>query len=259
MKREWRLFLVAVQFLTRLPTPRLDDLPPAWLARSGKYFPLVGGLVGGLSALALLGAHAVWPSGPLPALLAVAVALVLTGALHEDGLADTADGFGGGRSPAQRLAIMKDPRLGTYGALTLGLAVAGKVAALSVMPAQLAAAGLVCAHVGARTAAVWTMSLLPYATDHAASKVDASQRVLRPWELALTLAFALAPSLLLMPSAIGIVCVAAGALAAFLLSRTSARRIGGHTGDILGAVEQAYGLVFLLVLSGLSAARRIAA
>lgn len=258
MLGEWRLFLVAVQFLTRLPTPRLDDLPPAWLARSGKYFPLVGGLVGGLSALALLGAHAIWRSGPLPALLAVAVGLFLTGALHEDGLADTADGFGGGRSPEQRLAIMKDPRLGTYGALTLGLAVAGKVAALSVMPAQLAAAGLVCAHVGARTAAVWTMSLLPYAADPAASKVDASRRALRPWELALTLAFALAPTLLLMPCAIGIVCLAAGALAAVLLGRASARRIGGHTGDVLGAVEQAYELVFLLLLSALSAAGRLA-
>lgn len=258
MLREWRLFLVAVQFLTRLPTPRLYDLPTAWLARSGKYFPLVGGLVGGLAALALLGANAIWRSGPLPALLAVAVGLVLTGALHEDGLADTADGFGGGHSPEQRLAIMKDPRLGTYGALALGLAVAGKVAALSAMPAPLAAAGLVCAHVGARTAAVWTMSLLSYAADPAASKVDAPRRALRPWELGLTLAFALAPSLLLMPSAIGIVCVAAGALAAFLLSRASARRIGGHTGDILGAVEQTYELAFLLVLSGLSAAGRVA-
>lgn len=259
MLGEWRLFLAAVQFLTRLPTPRLDDLPPAWLARSGKYFPLVGGLVGGLCALALLGAHAIWRSGPLPALVAVAVGLVLTGALHEDGLADTADGFGGGRSPEQRLAIMKDPRLGTYGALTLGLALAGKVAALSVMPAELAATGLICADVGARTAAVWTMSLLPYAADHAASKVDAPQRALRPWELGLTLAFALAASLLLMPSATGIVCVSAGGLAAFLLSQATARRIGGHTGDILGAVEQAYGLVFLLLLSGLSAAGFISA
>ena len=258
MLGEWRLFLVAVQFLTRLPTPRLDDLPPAWLARSGKYFPLVGGLVGGLAALALLGAHAIWRSGPLPALFAVAVGLLLTGALHEDGLADTADGFGGGRSPEQRLAIMKDPRLGTYGALTLGLAVAGKVAALTALPAPLAAAGLVCAHVGARTAAVWTMSLLPYAADPAASKVDASRRSLHPWELGLTLAFTLAPSLLLMPSAIGIVCLAAGALAAVLLGRASARRIGGHTGDVLGAVEQVYELVFLLLLSALSAAGRLA-
>ena len=259
MLREWRLLLVAVQFLTRIPTPRLDDLPSDWLARSGKYFPLVGALVGGLSALVLLGAHAIWRSGPLPALLGLAVGLVLTGALHEDGLADTADAFGGGRSPELRLAIMKDPRLGTYAALALGLTLAGKAAALSVLPAPLAAAGLVCAHVGGRTAAVWTMSFLPYAADPAASKVDAPQRALRSWELGLTFAFALAPGLLLMPPLIGISCLAGAAVAAFLLARASAQRIGGHTGDVLGAVEQAYEVAFLLVLSGLNAAGRVAA
>lgn len=258
MIHEWRLLLVAVQFLTRIPTPGVGELPPDWLARSGKYFPLVGAVVGVLSAMALLGAQAVWRSGPLPALLALAVGLALTGALHEDGLADTADGFGGGRSPEQRLAIMKDPRLGAYGALALGLALAVKAAALWALPVQLAAAGLVCGHIGARTAAVWTMSFLPYATEHAASKVTAPLRVLKPWELGLTLAFTLAPSLLLLPSATGLACVAAAGLASLLLGRASAQRIGGHTGDVLGAVEQAYEVVFLLALSGLSEAGRVA-
>jgi adenosylcobinamide-GDP ribazoletransferase len=258
MVREWRLFLVAVQFLTRLPTPRLNDPPVDWLARSGKYFPVVGAVVGGLSALALLAAHAVWRSGPLPALLSLAVSLVVSGALHEDGLADAADGFGGGRSPEHRLAIMKDPRLGTYGVLVLGVALALKVAALSDLPAQLAAAGLVCAHVGGRTAAVWTMSVLPYATAPAASKVNAPHRALRRWELAFTLALALGASLLLLPPWAGMACGVAAALAAALLARACAIRISGHTGDVLGAVEQAYELVFLLALSGLGAAGRFA-
>jgi adenosylcobinamide-GDP ribazoletransferase len=258
MTGELRLFLIAVQFLTRIPTPRLERLPPDWLARSGKYFPIVGALIGGLSALTLLGAHLVWRSGPLPALIALAVGLVLTGALHEDGLADTADGFGGGRSPEQRLAIMKDPRLGAYGALTLGFTLAIKAAALCALPVQLAAAGLVCAHVGARAAAVWTMSFLPYAADPTASKVEAPHRALKTWELALTLAVALAPILLLMRPAAGLACAGAAALTALLVARGSARRIGGHTGDVLGAVEQVYELVFLLLLSALSAAGRLA-
>lgn len=257
MIREWRLFLVAVQFLTRIPTPRVESLPADWLARSGKYFPLVGAITGGFSAVALLAAHLVWPSGPLPALIAVGAGLVLTGALHEDGLADAADGFGGGRSPEQRLAIMKDPRLGTYGALALGFALAVKTAALSMLPVQLAAAGLVCAHVGARAAAVWTMSFLPYAADPTASKVAAPHRALRFWELGLTLAFALAPVLLLIPPA-GLACAAAAAITALLVARGSAKRIGGHTGDVLGAVEQAYELIFLLTLSALGAAKLVA-
>lgn len=259
MTKEWRLFLIAVQFLTRVPTPRLDKLPPDWLARSGKYFPVVGAMVGGVSALVLLGAREIWSSGPLPALLALAAGLAMTGALHEDGLADTADGLGGGHSPEQRRAIMKDPRLGAYGALVLGLFLAGKAAALTGLPAPLAAAGLLSAHVGARTAAVWTMSILPYAAETAASKVDAPARGLRPWELALALAFALAPPLLVVAPGPGIACTSAAALAAFLLGRASARRIGGHTGDVLGAVEQVYELVFLVVLSGLSASGRMPA
>lgn len=255
MNREWRLFLVAVQFLTRLPTPQIAALPEDWLARSGKYFPLVGALIGGFSALALLGAHAIWRSGPLPALLAVGAGVVLTGALHEDGLSDTADAFGGGRSAEQRLAIMKDPRLGAFGALALGLVLALKVAALAALPVGLAAAGLVSAHIGARATAVWTMSFLPYAAEQAASKVAAPHRTLRPWELALTLACALASCLLPMGPRVGGACAAGGLVAALLLARTSAKRIGGHTGDVLGAVEQAYELVFLLGLSGFSASR----
>ena len=253
MTREWRLFRFALQFLTRIPTPRQDALPSDWLARSAKYFPVVGALVGGLSAIVLLGASEIWRAGPLPALLALAAGLATTGALHEDGLADTADGLGGGRSPEQRLAIMKDPRLGAYGALALGLALAGKAAALTNLPAPLAAAGLISAHVGARTAAVWIMSILPYAAEPAVSKVDAPLRTLRPCELGLASAFALAPPLLLIAPVEGIACMVGAAVAAFLVSRACARRIGGHTGDVLGAVEQTYELVFLLVLSGLSA------
>ena len=253
MINEWRLFLVALQFLTRIPTPRLERLPSDWLARSGKYFPIVGALIGGLSALGLLGAHAIWGSAPLPVLIALATGLVLTGALHEDGLADTADGLGGGHSPQQRRAIMKDPSLGTYGALTLGFVLAIKAAALSALPFGLAAAGLVCAHAGARAAVVWTMSFLPYAAEPSAAKVTAAHRTLGGWELALTLAFALTPVLLLIRISAGLACVGTATLSAILLAAASAKRIGGHTGDVLGAVEQVYELVFLLVLSALSA------
>lgn len=254
MIREWRLFLIAVQFLTRIPAPGPEVLPTDWLARSAKYFPAVGALTGTLSALVLLGAGAVWRSGPLPALLALSVGLLLTGALHEDGLADTADALGGGRSPEQRLAIMKDPRVGAYGVITLGLVLSGKVTALASLPLQLGAAGLIGAHMGGRAAAAWAMSFLPYATDPAASKVGAASRALRSWELGLALLLAALPSLLLLPVVAGAACMAAATFSAWLVGRTSARLIGGHTGDVLGAVEQIYELTFLVLLSGLQAA-----
>jgi adenosylcobinamide-GDP ribazoletransferase len=254
MIHEWRLFLFAVQFLTRIPTPRLKDPPGDWLARSGKYFPIVGAMVGVFSALVLLCAHTFWRSGPLPVLLALAASIGLTGALHEDGLSDTVDAFAG-RTSEQRLTIMKDPRLGAYGALALAFDLAIKAAALTSLPVPLAAAGLVCAHAGGRTAAVWTMSFLPYAADHAASKIDAPQRGLRPWELALGLALALAPSTLLIPPDAGTASIAAAALASFFMATAGKARFGGHTGDVLGAVEQVYEIVFLLILSGLAVAR----
>jgi adenosylcobinamide-GDP ribazoletransferase len=254
MIREWRLLLVAVQFLTRIPTPQVHELPAEWLARSGKYFPLVGGLVGGLSALALMGAHVLWPSGFLPAVLALSVGLIVTGALHEDGLADTADALGGGRSAQQRLEIMKDPRIGTYGALALGMTLALKAGSLSAMPYRLAATGLICAHIGGRTAAVWAMSLMPYAGDRLASRLTAPERALRPWELGVSLALALVPSLLLIGPIAGMIALAAGVLACLSLGLAAVRWIGGHTGDVLGAIEQVYEIVFVLVLSGLAAA-----
>jgi adenosylcobinamide-GDP ribazoletransferase len=259
MIREWRLFLMAVQFLTRVPTPRVHDLPADWLARSAKYFPLVGGLVGVLSALVLIGAHILWPSRLLPALLAVSVGMVVTGALHEDGLADTADALGGGRTAEQRLEIMKDPRIGTYGALALGMAVALKAGSLSAMPDRLAASGLICAHIGGRTAAVWAMSLMRYAGDHRASKVTAPGRALRSWERGVSLVLALVPSLLLIGPVSGTLALAAGTLACLACGLAAERKIGGHTGDVLGAIEQVYEIVFLLVLSGIAATGGVSA
>jgi adenosylcobinamide-GDP ribazoletransferase len=259
MTGEWRLFLMAVQFLTRIPTPRVPELPADWLARSAKYFPLVGGLVGGLAALTLIGAHALWPSQLLPALLALSVGMIVSGALHEDGLADTADALGGGRTARQRLAIMKDPRIGTYGALALGMTMALKAASLSAMPYRLAASGLICAHIGGRAAAVWAMSVMPYAGDDRASKVAAPGRALRPWELGVSLALALVPSLLLIGPTSGMLALVVSMLACLALGLAAERWFGGHTGDVLGAIEQVYEVAFLLVLSGLAATGHVLA
>src|ERR1700722_5222356 len=112
---EGRHFWNALRFLTVIPAPDAERVEDDWLIHAAKYFPLVGIIVGGFSAVVLLLAAKIWNGMLLPPLLAIAAGIALTGALHEDGLADTADGFGGGRSRAGRLTIMKDSRIGTYG------------------------------------------------------------------------------------------------------------------------------------------------
>ncbi len=240
--REARLLAAAVQMLTRLPVPS-GPLPADWLARSAKHFPLVGTVVGALAAAALLAGSSVWPA-PIPALLAVAAAALATGALHEDGLADTADGLGGG-SRDRMLAIMKDPGLGSFGALALGLAIALKVAALSSLPAGEAAAALVAAGGVSRFWAVTVMARSTYAGDRRLARVDHGVEGPRPGEVALALALALLP-LLLLDQARALAALAASGLVATLLAAVVCRRLGGYTGDVLGAVVAAGETAFLL-------------
>ena len=124
-------FLGALWFLTRLPAPQFHSFTGEVLDRSVKYFPLVGIFVGSCCAAVFVVASRVW-TGLLPALLAVAAGVAITGAFHEDGFADFFDAMGGATREAQ-LAIMKDSRLGTFGVIALGFAIACKIAALSLL------------------------------------------------------------------------------------------------------------------------------
>ena len=247
--RELSRVTCAVQFLTRLPAPS----PAAWsddlLARSARYFPLAGLLVGAAAAAVFALASLAWPGGLLPAVLAVAAAVVLTGAFHEDGLADAADGLGGGHTPEQRLAIMKDSRLGSYGALALGLVLATRVGALVELRGPLlAAAALAASHGLARTAAVIVMTVLPYAADPAASKLKPVARDVRPHEAVIAVVIGAAP-LALLPPAAGLAGLALGCAAALWPALAAKALIGGYTGDVLGAVEQAFETGFLVAVA----------
>jgi len=137
-------FLHALRFMTVLPIRSGETLDADWLTRASKYFPAAGIVVGLAAALVFAIASRYWP-GFVPAVLAVATSALLTGALHEDGLADTADGFGGGRSREARLAIMKDSRIGTYGMLALAFSVALRIAAIALMTPSFAWAALIAA------------------------------------------------------------------------------------------------------------------
>ncbi len=239
---EAQLVLVAVQFLTRLPVPQPRHYSPAAFEAALRYLPLGGLIVGLLSAAAYGLASRLW-TAPLAALLAVATAIVLTGALHEDGFADFFDALGGSTKEA-RLAIMKDSRIGTYGALALGTGLAVKVLAISSLPLFGACAAAIAAHSGGRLAAVLTIWAFPYAARAAAAKIAPAARPASAVSLAVALSFGISPALLLGLAGLAafLLAVAAAALIALLARRL----IGGYTGDVLGAVEQTFEIAFLL-------------
>ena len=249
-----RLFLVALQFLTRLPV-RLDRFEPAWLNDCVRHFPLVGGLVGAVGAGVMVGALQFWPPA-VAAVLALAATFALTGGFHEDGLADTFDALGGVVSRDKALAIMKDSRIGSYGALALGLSLLLRAALLTVLasrPTWNAVAALLASHAFARAAAVGVMVSLPYGGDaeHAKAKPLALAVAPRNFGIALAwcvlLAATLASAGVYVPRlALAFLVTAATAL---LMRQWLKRRLGGYTGDGLGATEQLAEIVVLLAFT----------
>lgn len=238
----------AVRFMTIVPVRAAPgELAPDWLTRCLKYSPLVGVGIGLAAAVVLVVAERFW-GGTIAALLAVATSIAITGALHEDGLADTFDGFGGGWSVEKRLAIMKDSRIGTYGALALGLGIALRVAVLAMLPPWQAAAALIALHAAARAVPAWVMTRLSYSGDVAAMKVAYIESPPRADELQLALivvALAALPLVLMSATAVALGWLCGAALAT-VLAAWARRLIGGYTGDVLGGIEQVFEIGFLL-------------
>lgn len=249
-----RLFLVAVQFLTRLPV-RLNCFEPAWLNDCVRHFPLVGALVGALGALVLVGAAQLWPAW-IAALLALSTTVALTGGFHEDGLADTFDALGGVVSRDKALAIMKDSRIGSYGALALGLSLLLRAALLAVLaqrPLLGAVAALLASHALARAAAVGVMASLPYGGDVEHAKAKPLALAVAPRNLGIALGWcgllALALAAAGIPPARLLLAFTAAAAVALLMRNWLHRRLGGYTGDGLGATEQLAEIAVLLAFT----------
>ena len=218
--REARLVVAAAAFLTRLPVPH------ARAEHCARYFPLVGACIGAFGGLVTIAAARIVPLVVAVILGMIATAL-LTGALHEDGLADSADAFGGGATREQVLTIMRDSRIGAFGALGLILVLALKIASLSYLPLAALPLGLVCAHAFSRALCVAPMAYGRYArSGHPAQRA-------RPADAAIALVLGALPFFFLSLWPI----VAMLAVAAVLYAYFHAR-IGGYTGDALGALQQ---------------------
>jgi adenosylcobinamide-GDP ribazoletransferase len=234
--------LGAVSFLTRVPTGT-GVREPAGLARFVPWFPVVGAGVGLAVGAVYAGAHGLLP--PLPAAtVAVVAGVALTGAFHEDGLGDSADAFGGGRDRESTVRILKDPRLGTFGVLAVAASLLLRVGAVAALAPAAAMAALPAAHALSRATAVAAMASFPAAagTGLGATYVQALSR--RRALLGAVAGLAVALALL---GAVALWAAAAGAVAAWLLGRLARRRIGGVSGDVLGAIQQLAEILVLLV------------
>ncbi|HSI24952.1 MAG TPA: adenosylcobinamide-GDP ribazoletransferase [Methylotenera sp.] len=255
LKNVWQDFLLAVGFFTRIPVPSHADFQESDLNRSVKYFPLVGCIVGLIGVAAFYLAMQVF-THPIAVLISMAATIFVTGAFHEDGLADSADGLGGGWGREQVLAIMQDSRLGTYGAIALFIALMAKYQLLAAMHADTVIAVLICAHALSRLSAVWLMAALPYTKSSGKAKPLATEvsRV----DLWIANIFGLLPLLTLLAllqNSLGN-WRATLSLFLFLLGTISAvwwwwrmllkRKLGGYTGDTLGAIQQLSEIMFYL-------------
>lgn len=250
---ELRLFFIALQFFTRLTVPAWVGFQPLWLQQCARYFPIVGLVVGTLAGGVLYAGLWLWPAS-IAVGLSMAASVALTGGFHEDGWADTCDGLGGAVSREKALAIMKDSRIGSYGALGLILMLGLKAACLMALAEAdpvVAVLALLWGHTASRAAPVWLMHTLSYAGDaeHAKAKPLATQAggitvavaLLSVLGLSVAVAWA-APQL--VPSLCAASVAAAGA--ALVMQAWFERRLGGYTGDNLGATQQVVELGALL-------------
>jgi adenosylcobinamide-GDP ribazoletransferase len=232
-------FLAAVQFLTRIPMPYLAYDPDS-LSRSVKFFPVVGLLIGSVAALLHL---LIAPHLPrlVTALLVIAFLAAVTGCLHEDGLADTADGFGGGLNREQILVILKDSRIGSYGGVALTLSLLARVLLLASLPLAQVPQYLIAAHALCR----WTTLPLSYYLAPARNQQDAAA----VGQGARIASLTTRGTLLVGSLFSAMICIwllrthaAAAIVATIVVTLLSGlyyrRRIGGVTGDCFGATNQ---------------------
>ncbi|PCI60048.1 MAG: adenosylcobinamide-GDP ribazoletransferase [Methylophilaceae bacterium] len=255
--KELRYFLLALGFFTRIPVPQYVDFDESALSYSAKYFPLVGIIVGLIGAVVYVVSAEFLPK-QIAVLLSMASTIYVTGAFHEDGLADSADGLGGGWNREQILTIMQDSRLGTYGAVALFLILFSKFQLLTTLTSYFIPLALVSAHAISRLSAVWVMAALSYAKPAGKAKPLATKISLPA--LGMANVFGLLP--LLSVAVLLVMNKHSVALVIYLVLMTVVPMIvswlwwcnkikkwlDGYTGDTLGAMQQLTELAFYLGL-----------
>ena len=229
-----RRFFIALQFLTRLPVPSVPNSSESELGKAAAFFPLVGVIVGAGAALVFVLLQRVL-SVPASVLCAIFFAAFITNGFHEDGLADTFDGFGGGWTKDRVLEIMRDSRIGTYGTLALIFVVLGKLSFLSVLPRGQIWRWLIVAHTASRWTTLPLCAWLTYARAEGQGRLVAKQ--VGALEV-VTGTATLLVVFLLLPWRAALVTLLATSLLTLLSGSYFRARIQGITGDCLGAANQ---------------------
>jgi adenosylcobinamide-GDP ribazoletransferase len=250
LKREALIFLSAVMFFSRLPVFRFFEDAADYRNNHIRYLPLVGILLGALNALAFMLANQIFPKD-ISIVLSMITGLILTGAFHEDGLADTADGFGGGFTRERVLAIMKDSRIGTYGAVTLICAFGLKFLLLnSLTPQEIVPATIMSAG-ASRVFPVLLVASACYVSEDSAAKSKFVASHISAIGLTVAVLCGIVP-LMFGSCRIKLLLSFISLLAIFVLLRLyTLKRIGGYTGDVLGAFQQIFELLILMNMSWL--------
>jgi adenosylcobinamide-GDP ribazoletransferase len=239
-----------VVFCTRLPLLPATPIAGGAIAKAAWAFPVAGLVVGFIGAVVYALAHKFglppWPA----AALTVAATMLATGCLHEDGLADTADGFGGGKTREQKLDIMRDSRIGVYGVCALAIALIIRVGALASLPGAHAVVwALLASHAAARACMPALMLLLPPARGDGLSH-DAGRPPADGVGIGVGIGIGFVILAVCLHVGHGILALILLGVAVAAMAWLSAKEIEGQTGDVLGALEQAGEIVVLLVAVG---------
>ncbi len=247
-KYQWELFLLALSFFSRIPVPKALPYSAERMNQSGRYFALVGILLGAICSCFYWLINCL-VSTDISIFLTMVLSLMLTGAFHEDGLADMADGIGGGMTVERRLTIMKDSRIGTYGSSALFMALLGKFLLLSSIAnfVSLIVVWLV-GYTLSRAVASSFIFNTPYVSDSDTSKSKPLAHQQKYSELAVVIATGLLPCVLL-DGFLTLVLISVAVMFRWLFKRWLIKRLGGFTGDCLGAAQQLMELLIYLVMA----------
>lgn len=246
MYQEIRIFFTALMFYTRIPCPKWVDHDPIYMKNATRYFSLIGWIVGGLSALVFWICNHFF-SVEISLVLAMAASIRITGAFHEDGLADVADGFGGGWTQEKILLIMKDSRLGTFGVVSLILILGLKFLSLREVPVEAIPFVIICGNALSRMNASFLLYRGKYIQNNNSSKAGSAAHKLSVPSLIVNLIFGLS-SLLLLYNFLFLVCLIPLLITERLMYRFYKKWIGGYNGDCAGAIQQVSEVVFYLSL-----------
>lgn len=243
-KKEVKIFLTCLMFYTRIRVPNWVDHSEEYLNKSTKYFPLIGWIVGGFSALIFYAAQFVLPVS-IAIILSMIASILLTGAFHEDGFADVCDGFGGGWTKEKILEIMKDSRIGVYGTAGLILILLLKFFLLYSINITILPFVMILAHTLSRFAAVTVIYTHEYSRDDELSKIKPLAKKMGTKEL-IVAAICTIPPFVFSGSLIFLLLIIPVFFSKWYLAKYFTKWIGGYTGDCLGATQQITEIIIYL-------------